>query len=83
MGARNTFTPSFGNRSADMENEMYEEFTTVSCHICNKLFSDDEDGFETRRMTWLYKLYGRYEDPERKLQPLRAHSYAGIWSFNF
>ena len=54
---------------------MYEEFKIVYGYICNELFLVVEDGFGTRRMTSLYKLFGGYQDLEEKFQHLRAHSY--------
>ena len=55
-----SFTPAFGGGSTHMGNGMYEEFKTVSGHICNGLFATGEDGFGTRRMTSICKLSGRY-----------------------
>ena len=54
---------------------MYEEFTSISNHICNGLLSIGEDGFETRRMASLCMLFGRYQDPVRKFSQLSDHSY--------
>ena len=67
------FLFSCGGESATLGNEVYEEFTSVSGHVCNELFSISEDGFGTRRMTMFCKLFGRYQDPERKLLQLRDH----------
>ena len=53
---------------------MYEKFTSVSGYVCNILFPIGEDGFETRKMTSFCKLFGRYQDPERKFPQLRDHS---------
>ena len=58
-----------------MGNKMYDPSKTVYCYICNRLFSVSEDGFGTRRMTSLYKLFGRHKDLKEKFQQLRAHSY--------
>ena len=58
-----------------MRNVMYEEFASVSSHICNRLFSIGEDGFGTRRFTSIYKLFGRYQDPKRKFLQVKDHSY--------
>lgn len=41
-----------------------EEFMTVSCDICKRLFLTDEDGFKTNRMVTIHNLSGRYSDPE-------------------
>ena len=43
-----------------VDNEMYEEYVSVSGYICNRLFSIDEDSFAIRRMTRFCKLFGRY-----------------------
>ena len=43
-----------------MGNGVYEEFASVSGHVCNGLFSIGEDGFRTRGMTNICKLFGRY-----------------------
>ena len=52
---------------------MYEEFTLISGYVCKGLFSIGEDGFGTRRMTSFCKLFGRYQDPERELHPIRDY----------
>ena len=57
-----------------MGNGMYEELTLVSGHFCNRLFSIGEDGVGTRRMTSFCKLFGRYQEPERKFSQLKNHS---------
>ena len=54
---------------------MYEKFTTVSSYICNGLFSISENGFGTTGIACLWKLFGIYQDPEKKFQPFKAHSY--------
>ena len=61
-------TPSLRNGSAYLGNGMYAEFMSVLGHICNWLFSIGENGFRTRKMTSLYKLFRKYQDPERKFQ---------------
>ena len=55
-----------GDRSSIMGNGMHEKLTSISGYVCNILFSIGEDGFRTRRMTSICKLFGRYQDPERK-----------------
>ena len=50
-----------------MGNEMYEELTSVSDYVCNRLFSIGKDGFGMVRFC---KLFRRYQDPERKLPQL-------------
>ena len=52
---------------------MYEELTTVSGYVYNKLFSIGEDGFGTRRMTNIWKLHGRYQAFTKKLPQLKHH----------
>ena len=54
-------------------NGMYEELTTVSDYVCNGLFSIDEDGFGTRRMASLCKVFRRYQDFERKFFQIKDH----------
>ena len=54
---------------------MYEQFKTVYGYICSRLFSVSEDGFGTRRMTSLCKLFGGYQDFEEKFQQPKARSY--------
>lgn len=44
------FPPSLGSGSAHLDYRLYEEFRSVSGHICNRLFSIGEDDFGTRRM---------------------------------
>ena len=58
-----------------MDNGMHEKFTSFSGHVCNILFSIGEDGFGTRGMASFCKLFGRYQDPERELHPIRAYLY--------
>ena len=50
------FTSSCRDRSADMSNGMYEEFTSVSCYFCYGLFLIGKDGFETREMAGVWEL---------------------------
>ena len=57
-----------------MDNGVYEEFTSVSSHVCNELFSIGDDGFETRRIASVCKLFGRYQEFERKFSKLIDHS---------
>ena len=56
-----SFTPSFRGGGINLDNGMYEEFKTVSGYVCNGLFSIGEDGFRTKRMTSIRKLYGRHK----------------------
>ena len=44
-----------------------EELKTISCHVCNGLFSIGEDGFGIRRMTNICKWFGRYPETEGQL----------------
>ena len=46
--------------SATMGYGMHEKLTTISCYVCNELFSIGEDSFGTRRMTSFCKLFRRY-----------------------
>ena len=70
MGARNiraclsclSFLSSCRGESFSLGNGVHAEFTSNIYHICNRLFSIGEDGFETRRMISFYKLFGRYQD---------------------
>ena len=57
-----------------MGNGVYEEFTPVSGYICNILFSVDEDGFGTRRIASVCKLFRRYQDLKKKLFEFKNHS---------
>ena len=57
-----------------MDNEVYEEFTSVSGHICYRLFSTGEDGFRIRKMAGVQKLSGRHKDFEDKFPQLRDYS---------
>ena len=54
---------------------MYEKFKTVYGYICNGLFSINEYGFGSKRMTSICKLFGGYQDFEEKFQQPRARSY--------
>ena len=61
MGARN-IRASLSPLHSEVEAfiwamKMYEEFTSVSCHICNRLFLIGEYGFETRRMINICKIH--------------------------
>ena len=56
-----------------MGNGMHEEFTSISGYVWNRLFSIGEDGFRTRGMTCFCKLFGRYQDPERELHPIKDY----------
>lgn len=46
----------------DLDNEMHEKLAADTDHICKRLFSSDEDCFETRRITSIYKLFRRYQN---------------------
>ena len=74
-------SPLLGDRVPYLGYGMYEEFKTVYAYICNELFLVDEDGFGTRKMTSLCKLFGGYQDFEEKFQQLRAHSYTTYAEF--
>ena len=67
-------TSSFGGGSLNLDNGMYEEFKTVSCDVCNGLFSIGEDGFGTRRVASFCKLFGRYQESERELHTIRDYT---------
>ena len=58
-----------------MGNEMHEKSQTILGYICKGLFSVDEDGFGTRVVASLCKLFGRRNIFEEKFQQLRDHSY--------
>ena len=45
-----SFTPPFRDGSVNMDNGVYEEFTSISSHVCYGLFSIGEDRFRTKRM---------------------------------
>lgn len=55
-----------------MDNKIYEEFTPISSHICNRLFTIGENSFGTRRIVRFYKLLRRYPDSERMFSLFRA-----------
>ena len=57
-----------------MGNGVYEEFASVSGHVCNGLFSIGEDGFRTRRMTGIWSLLGRHKSFDGKFQKHKDHS---------
>ena len=57
-----------------MGNWVYEEFASVSSHVCNKLFSICENGFETKRMASVLNVSGRHWDFESKFPKLGDHS---------
>lgn len=57
-----------------MDNGVYKEFTTILGYICNRLFSVVDDGFGTRRVASVRKLFGGYQDFTRKFPELRNHS---------
>lgn len=61
--------------SINLDNKVYEKLTSVSSHVWNKLFSNGEDDFRNKRMTNVYKLFGRYQDLERMFLQFRDHSY--------
>ena len=69
-----SFTPPFGGRGFDLGNGMYEEFKTVTGNVCDGLFSIGEDGFGTRRMASIRKLFGRYQTSQKKFPQLRHRS---------
>ena len=77
LGARNvraSLSPLHAkDGSATLGNGMHEEFTSISGYFCNGLFSIGENVFGTRRMTIFCKLFGRYQDPEKKFPPIREH----------
>ena len=58
-----------------MSNGMHEEPQTVLGYLCNGLCSIGEDGFGTRGVASLCKLFGRHNIFEEKFQQLRDHSY--------
>jgi len=58
-----------------MGNGMHEESYIVLGYFCNGLCSIGEDGFETRRVASLCKLFGRHKFFKEKFQQLRDHSY--------
>ena len=64
----------FGGRDINLGNEMYEEFKTVLDNVCNGLFSVSEDGFGTRRMTSIWKLFGRHQAFKRMFSQIRYRS---------
>lgn len=66
-------TSSHGSVSAYLGNVMYAEFTSVSDHICNRLFSTGEDNFRAKRMANFCKLFGKYQDAEGKFEQLEHH----------
>ena len=68
-----SFTPTFGG-GINLDNEMYEEFKTVSGYVCNRLFSIGEDGFGTGRMAIIWNLYGRHQAFKKKLSQLKNRS---------
>ena len=43
-----------------MGNEMHEKLKPILDYVYNGLFSIDENGFRTRRMTSIYKLFEIY-----------------------
>ena len=51
---------------------MYKEFMIVFNWL--KQFQK-KDNFRIRRIDYFYKLFGRYQDNEKKNQSLGAHSY--------
>lgn len=63
---------------------MYAEFTSVSDHICNRLFSTGEDNFGTKKIANFCKLFGKYQDAEGKFEQLEHHlciqntEYSGV-----
>lgn len=57
-------TSLFGNENTYLSSGMYEEFASVSCHICNRLFSLGEDGVGTRIIAYICKILGRYQNTE-------------------
>ena len=59
--------------SATMGNGMHEKLTTILGYVCNTLFSIGEDGFRTRRMASVCKLFGIYKEPEREFSPCRDY----------
>ena len=63
------------DRGSHMGNGMHEESSTDLCYFCNGLCSIGEDGFGTRRVASLCKLFGRHKVLEEKFQQLRDHSY--------
>ena len=58
-----------------MGNGMYEEPQTVPGYFCNELYSLGKDGFGTRRVASICKLFGRHNIFEENFQRLRDHSY--------
>ena len=56
-----------------MSNGMYEKLTTISGYVCNGLFSIGEDGFNTRGMASICKLFGGYKQLEREFFPRRDY----------
>ena len=60
---------------------VYEEFTSVSGYVFYGLFSIGEDGFRTRRMTGVWKLYGRHKKFEDKFPQLRDYSCISVGEF--
>lgn len=63
------------DRSIIVDNGVYEEFTSVSDHIYNGLFSISEDGFRTKRITHFCKLFRRYQNFPKKFHQLRNYLY--------
>ena len=63
----------FGGRGGGfyLDYGMYEELKTVPGYVYNGLFSIGEDSFGTRRMASIWKLFGRYQAPQRKFSQLR------------
>ena len=63
--------PSSRDRGIYLDNGKYEKFTTLSCKVCNGLFSIVEDGFKTSKITEHYNWFGRHSVTKRELQSLR------------
>ena len=61
------------DESFTMGNGMYEKLTTISGYVCNRLFSIGEDGFRTRRIASVCKLFGGYKQSEREVFPSRDY----------
>ena len=51
-----------------MGDGMYDEFASLSGHVCYGLFPIGEDGFGTRRMASIWSVSGRRKIFEGKFQ---------------
>ena len=55
---------SCSDESVTMGNGMHEKLTIISGYVCNGLFSIGEDGFNTRGLASICKLFGGYKQLE-------------------